>query len=334
MAPVCSHTDAWRGQSINQWTQIGCQSKTQAPNSEASKWPELHREQPTFIWTHCKSDTDIKRERETRARAHTLERTGRCSFKSTCSRGFLRSDRFVRERKQHLLPPWAWSDEEPLSLSLSLSLSSSTMTAQTQHSCSCRGWMDYLHTHLLLDSFFFFFFFFFAQSLLSLVPSDLWESPLALCLRSPTPWTLTAGHAERTDLRPAFDFRVASPLAGWDCFFFFLQQFVVRGEVMVPVPHRLLTAPWELFFQTPPLFVFRCLSEGSCFFGKLTTVSLFNYVHFCCLLLHAVSGPLCVADLLRNMARKYLTTGVFRSSFTRVDGLVTGDLPILDAQVW
>ena len=49
----------------------------------------------------------------------------------------------------------------PLPLSLSLSLSSSTMTAQTQHSCSCRGWMDYLHTHLLLDAFFFFFFFFF-----------------------------------------------------------------------------------------------------------------------------------------------------------------------------
>lgn len=74
-------------------------------------------------------------------------------------------------------------------------------------------------------------------------------------------------------------------------------------EVMVS------TAPWELSPRrfAPLLFLgFRCSSAGSCFLGNFSTVSPVNYVHFCCFLLHAVSGPLCFPYLLRNMARKYL----------------------------
>lgn len=97
--------------------------------------------------------------------------------------------------------------------------------------------------------------------------------------------------------------------------FFFFPHFslivVVRGEVMVP--HRLYVAPWQL---RPLFFCFRCLSIGSwVFFGKFSAVSPFNYVHFCCLLLHAIPGPLRVSDLLRNMARKYLWISYILSSF-------------------
>lgn len=63
---------------------------------------------------------------------------------------------------------------------------------------------------------------------------------------------------------------------------------------------------------SPPFFLLffggcdRCFSVGSGFRGEFSAVSPFNYVHFCCLLLHAVSGPLRVSHLLRDMARKYI----------------------------
>lgn len=108
-----------------------------------------------------------------------------------------------------------------------------------------------------------------------------------------------------------FDFRVTSPLLGG-----LTADHLERFSATICCKH------WEgrshgagtasashgtvrTFFLATS-FCFRCLSAGSCFFGKLSTVSFFNYVHFCCLLLHAVTGPLCVPDLLCNMARKYL----------------------------
>ena len=170
----------------------------------------------------------------------------------------------------------------------------------------------------------------FAQSLLSLVPSDLWESlPVLTDTVDADRWARRAHWSETS-----FWLRSRITVC-WLRFFcnnlLWGAKSWCRYRIGFSWHRENFSSRLPPFF--PPLFVFRCLSEGPCFFGKLTTVSLFNYVHFCCLLLHAVSGPLCVADLLRNMARKYLRTGVFRLSFKRVDGLVTGDLSILDAQV-
>lgn len=88
-----------------------------------------------------------------------------------------------------------------------------------------------------------------------------------------------------------------------------LLQTLWEARVMVPVPLRLLAAPWQLSPWPPFVSLsscFRCLSAGSrASLRKLSAVFLFNYVHFCCLLLHAVSGPLRVSDLLCNMACEY-----------------------------
>lgn len=136
----------------------------------------------------------------------------------------------------------------------------------------------------------------------------------SLCLPM-IPWP-ARGHCSRTMSVIWAPLWLPIPAAaGWthgsSCGEVFLQQFVFWGskswclyrigskwhcENFPPPPH-----------PSPLFFYFRCLSLGSCFFGKLATVSPFNYVHFCCLLLHAVSGPLCVPDLLCNMARKYLS---------------------------
>lgn len=93
---------------------------------------------------------------------------------------------------------------------------------------------------------------------------------------------------------------------------------------MVQAVGRLLMTPWELSSWLPPplffspSFCFRCFSTGSCFSGKLSTVSPINYVYFCCLLLHAFSGAVRVPDLLCNMARKYPRICVVLVSFASV----------------
>lgn len=60
-------------------------------------------------------------------------------------------------------------------------------------------------------------------------------------------------------------------------------------------------------------------TSGIVLLWEITNRPPFNYVHFCCLLLHAVSGPLRVAHLLRNMARKYPRLCVSRGVFTVFD---------------
>lgn len=74
--------------------------------------------------------------------------------------------------------------------------------------------------------------------------------------------------------------------------------------------------PHPLFFS--PSFCCRCFSTGSCFSGKLSTVSPINYVYLCCLLLHAFFGPVRVPDLLCNMACKYPRIRVILVSFASV----------------